>query len=74
MTQEIRENLGNVLSGNPREECFKKGEVQVLNIPEKPNEKVGLVTWWSPMLWIYGTDVLGGWGVNSECLHFPACT
>lgn len=59
MTQEIREKLGNVLSGNPREECFKKGEVQVLNILEKPSEILGLVTWWSPILWIYGTDVFG---------------
>ena len=44
MTREIREKPEGVLSGNPKEECFKKGEVQVWNTSERPSEKLGLVT------------------------------
>lgn len=60
MTQDIREKPESILSGYQREECFKKGEAQVLTTPERPSEKLGLVTWGSSILWIYGADVTGG--------------
>lgn len=39
--------------------CQEKGEVQVLNTPERPGEELDLVTWGLPMPRRYSADIMG---------------